>query len=810
MGGDRSTPVASGPAAPSARDRGLMPPSEESLAIEAALSGSIPMPNLAANGAGASPGVAGGSGPLRPRIVAPLPGPEPTETIPDALTLGQRFLPDAPSSRIVSRLHALLCGIDPTWDLEAQLDWLERLSDWLHRRGWPRGRRQTSLHLLQDTDARTLHLELLVNVLEQVAPWQRSFSQLLQSVLQQTQATGLFTDVGLPQEPGFWREATARLSESLLPRPPDLNKMSELLLRALPTNEDARWLPRVPRPLFARLLELLQVPRGEAADAASGPWHSLRASIHEAVIVLAARVCALGLANDVRERMPETTLADLPFLRLRRVCDGLLDLKRASGATDPSGAYNGSTIVEAFVVIQDCRQAVQQVLGHLEDFGVSVDLVYRLELINAMVGRIEALLGLLFSRHEPSDGSSHGVAQFVAELIEAQTQRHSLRALFRTSTQQLSRKIVERTGKSGEKYITETPSEWRHMLLAGCGAGVLTAGTAVLKYLLSGVKLPAFFAGVVASSNYALSFVIIQLCHFTLATKQPSMTAAALAGALSQRGSGPEKGQPVFDRLVDMIARITRSQMASALGNLGAVIPAALLCDWLWRLRTGSNFLTPASAAYTVHSLNPLIALPFAALTGVYLWFSSLAAGWLENWTVYHHLPAGIAGSRRIRRLLGVRIAAWLGQTLERQVAGIGGVVTLGIFLGMSPVVGQFFGLPTEVRHVTLSSGSLTLAAASDVMHSGARILLSRDYVYAAVGILFILAANFGVSFALALWVALRARGVRSRELFGLFKSLLSRLRRSPLEFVFPVRPKAPPAQPAPPPLPPQTPPPDL
>jgi site-specific recombinase len=158
---------------------------------------------------------------------------------------------------------------------------------------------------------------------------------------------------------------------------------------------------------------------------------------------------------------------------------------------------------------------------------------------------------------------------------------------------------------------------------------------------------------------------------------------------------------------------------------------------------------------------------------------------------VYHHLPAGIAGSRRIRRLLGGRIAAWLGHTLERQVAGIGGVVALGFFLGMSPVVGQFFGLPTEVRHVTLSSGSVALAAATDVMASGARILISRDYLYAALGILCILAANFGVSFALALWVALRARGVRSRELLGLLKSLFSRLRRSPLEFIFPVSPKA-------------------
>ena len=220
------------------------------------------------------------------------------------------------------------------------------------------------------------------------------------------------------------------------------------------------------------------------------------------------------------------------------------------------------------------------------------------------------------------------------------------------------------------------------------------------------------------------------------------------------------------------------------------MVPAALLCDWLWRRRTGQPFLDPTSAAYTVHSLLPWIALPFAALTGVYLWLSSLAASWIENWTVYHQLPTALAGSRRLRKVLGVRGAAWIGRTLERQVAGIGGVVALGFLLGMSPVVGQFFGLPTEVRHVTLSSGALALSAASDVVAQGARVLVSKNYLYAATGIVVILAANFGVSFALALWVALRARGVRSRELGLLLRALVGRLRRSPLEFFFPLRPR--------------------
>jgi len=706
-----------------------------------------------------------------------VPGASGGAAVPDPLVMGHRFLPEAPTSRIVLRLHALLSAIAADWPLETQLDWLEELSSWLHRHGWPRSSRHTSLNLLQDNDPRTLHLQFLVNVLTHVPAWRAAFSALMRSVLGQMQAPRLFSDIGLPQEPGFWREATARLSESLLPRAPSPTKLSELLARILPTIEDAQWLLRVPRALLDQFLSLLHDSDEERRD----EWRSLRRSILEAVTVLAARVCALGLANDVWERLPETPLEQLPFLRLQRVCDALTAGSRGAAGDGPAATGGSGHVTEAFLVIKDCQQAVQQVLGHLEEYGVSVDLVYRLELINAMLGRLEELLKLLFG--QGSAGPGHEGAHFVSELIQAQVHRRSLRALFRTSTHQLARKIVERTGKSGEKYITETPAEWRAMLLAGGGAGVLTAGTAVIKFIATGMPLPAFFAGLFASLNYATFFVIIQLCHFTLATKQPSMTAAALAGALSGRLDAEH-----FKGMVDLIARITRSQLAAALGNLGAVIPSVLLFDWLYRLRTGHPFLNEHGAEHTIESLQPLRALPFAILTGVYLWLSSLAAGWLENWAVYHHLPEAIAGSRRLRRLVGPRVAGFLGRSLAYHISGVGGVVTLGFVLGMSPVVGQFFGIPSEVRHVTLSSGALTFAVSTQVFEHGWHALLARPLLLSWLGIVVILLANFGVSFSLALAVALRAREVHRRDLFILLRTVWGRVVRSPLEFLFPVK----------------------
>lgn len=102
----------------------------------------------------------------------------------------------------------------------------------------------------------------------------------------------------------------------------------------------------------------------------------------------------------------------------------------------------------------------------------------------------------------------------------------------------------------------------------------------------------------------------------------------------------------------------------------------------------------------------------------------------------------------------------------------------------MTPVMGKFFGLPLDVRHVTLSTGALTLAGCS----LGAETLVSNDYLAAAGGIAIIGSLNFGVSFVLALAVALRARQVERSDRFKLWRSVFATFVRSPMQFLFPPR----------------------
>ena len=143
-------------------------------------------------------------------------------------------------------------------------------------------------------------------------------------------------------------------------------------------------------------------------------------------------------------------------------------------------------------------------------------------------------------------------------------------------------------------------------------------------------------------------------------------------------------------------------------------------------------FLPVETAEYAVKSMNPIASgtIFFAILTGVILWLSSLAGGWIENWAVYHQLPRAIA-EHRFGAAFKPDTMQKFSEAFARNVAPWGGSIVLGFMLGMTPSVGHFFGLPLDVRHVTLSTGTLALGVTS----RGPEVLGKGALIWAALGI---------------------------------------------------------------------------
>ena len=146
----------------------------------------------------------------------------------------------------------------------------------------------------------------------------------------------------------------------------------------------------------------------------------------------------------------------------------------------------------------------------------------------------------------------------------------SLLQLIRTNLRLLATRIIDHASKTGEHYIAGSRREYWGMWKAAAGGGLLTAGTAAIKLVVTHAGLPLFVEGFLSGLNYAVSFILIQSCHFVLATKQPSMTAATFAGIIRS-----SRGESRWNELARHVAQIFRSQTAAAFGNILAVSAAA-------------------------------------------------------------------------------------------------------------------------------------------------------------------------------------------------------------------------------------------
>lgn len=692
-----------------------------------------------------------------------LPGPD---------AFAQAVAPLAARHRVFRQLHAALLRCDPRAPLVDRVAGLEGLLRVVcSRRGVPALEGGAPRERPEIT-----RLRWLLRAMEAVPQARLRLARVVTGVMVEGVGGGLFGRLGLPTDRGFFSETVDRISRGLLPEPVDERDLSQLIGRLFPNRAAWRALEATPPELVAELARQLRDPA-----AGLDPWAPLLEHLTDACSLLALRIAAVGLSDVIRARSPQVRLGESPFHRLPRAVDALLeDLRRYRGAgadTHQTALQLRSQLEQCQDLMQRCHAVTDGVVANLEQYGVSVDVVYRLELISRSLDRLSALLRQLEPYSEL--GRATEAKALLVELAGLRIRDRKLTDIARGNLHLLARKIIERAGHTGEHYITSSRREYFKMLLSAGGGGVLTAGTAGLKYMIGWGHFAPFAEGMLSACNYAGSFIVMQLLGFTLATKQPSMTAAALAGTLRDSAHHPD-----LSALVAMIARITRSQLAAAIGNIGMVIPASLALDAYWRTRyDGLPFLNPETAEYVLRSLHPTQSgtIFYAALTGVLLWASSIAAGWLENWATYRRLPEAIA-EHRLGRFVGARAMRWLGSFFQRNIAGFGGNSTLGFLLGMTPVMGKFFGLPLDVRHVTLSTGALTLAVAS-LGFSGD----TTPTIYAAAaGIAVIGGLNFGVSFVLALAVALRAREANRADRFRLLFSVVATFLRSPLQFFVP------------------------
>lgn len=652
-------------------------------------------------------------------------------------------------------LPALLAELDPHAELAERHLWLIHVLHWM-RSAAPSievamAKAESFVAAFEADEALRLRLQL----------WWQRFSATVD-------ITTLLADFGFAPRTAMVTELTERLRLKLLPGTPETIDAAELFSIALPHEFDARWLTALPEPLLQRLAALL-VP--EEAQQGIGFW---RHALLGAITYCAGQILANGFSPELRLRMSEEAREEQPFHALIHDVESFR-IEFVHGVRTPERLEQAEQRLRER--LDACRAAIGTVYQHFAAEGISVGLVFRLRQVRTRIVRVRQLLSCLTSAHPEQEA-----ARLLAGFVSVGRDRRSLRNLWATNSSLLAAKVTERSAETGEHYISHNRSEYLQMVRRAAGGGLLMSVTTLLKFGLAALAFSAFWGGFWAGVNYSISFVLIQLLHWTVATKQPAMTAPAMAAKLKDMQSS-EDATHTLEAFVDEVANLVRTQVAAILGNVLVVFPAALILSLLWWQMFGATPLDAAHAQSTLDSLHVLgPSALFAAYTGVLLFASSLIAGWVENWFVLRRLDSAIRYNPRFTRWLGKGRAKRWGDFWRANISGFAANISLGMMLGLTPAIAAFFGLGLEVRHVTLSSGQLGVASAT----FGLGVLALPAFWWALALLPLNGALNVIVSFYLAFRMALRAHNINGVERSRIYAAIRQRLRSKPSSFFLP------------------------
>ena len=595
-----------------------------------------------------------------------------------------------------------------------------------------------------------------------------------QTLLETVDGTALLADYGFSSRSAFITELADRIRLKILPGTPETADASALFSLALCDSFDARWLVALDEPTLARIARLMQPDAAapQRTDIAEGvsPWQQ---TLLDAITFCASQISAAGFSPELRQRMSAPTRESGPFHALASDVDVLRNAFVASPADDSPARQ--AALLQLRERLEACRQATTSVYTHLDAHGISVNLVFQLRQLRERVLRIRALLDCLLATNQ-----GNTTQRLLANLVVVGRERSSVRALITANSSMLAAKVSERCSETGGHYITRNMAEYRTMLRNAAGGGAVMSITTLMKFAVLSLGLSAFWSGFYAGLNYALSFMLIQLLHWTVATKQPAMTAPAMAAKLKDLTS-----PGAVEEFVIEVTHLVRSQVAAIVGNLALVAPCVILISTALWLAFGKPMIDADTAQHVLDDLTLLgPTVLFAALTGVLLFASSIIAGWTENWFVLHRLDSAMRYNPRITRWLGQGRAGRWSRFMRNNISGLAANISLGFMLGLVPAFATFFGVGLDVRHVTLSTGQIAAAGAS----LGLSVFQLPVFWWCVGGVVVTGVLNVGVSFYLAFLLALRAHNVSGVDRIRIYGAIRGRARTHLGSFFWPVK----------------------
>ena len=500
----------------------------------------------------------------------------------------------------------------------------------------------------------------------------------------------------------------------------------------------------------------------------------LQNQLESAAKILSYRIAAAGIEEEIAIRAGEDGALITPFLEQNREINELLVSIEKQDRDKAAEDY-----AQAMVMLKQCKDNIRSLDKAAIVNGASLQHTFIVNKSSLLIDRLAIILSLLHEIEE--DVKITGFLALIRDIVIMEISPKQLRDFLSRNVQLIAYRITENKRKTGEHYITTGVSEYWDMFMSAAGGGFIVSLMVIIKLMIHHAELPPLWEGLLFSLNYAGGFVLVHILGFTIATKQPAMTAAYIAASLDEAKTDDDG----YENFAVMIAAVSRSQLASFAGNLLVVFPFSLLWIFFMNIIWGDYFLKEATAQQLLDSVHPIFSLSvlYAAFAGFYLFLAGLISGFGDNKVIVSHIGLRLMHhpwlSKHISHDRLTRIVAYT----EQNLGPILGNIAVGFLLGMTAFFGHITGLPLDIRHVTFSMGNLALGL------FGTSFQVSFMQVFALFSGLFLIGlVNFLVSFLFALQVAIRSRGLRLKNYPDLAKSVLKYFWKHPKEFFWPVK----------------------
>lgn len=627
-------------------------------------------------------------------------------------------------------------------------------------------------------NSETIDLTEFLTFLDHNPNFKKELAVYLKQTLHQKKFNLTITDAGILQDVDFIFEVKRRLYAKILPNQPQRDTLEFVLNQVFYLSSDIIWVKKIP---FEQLQQLHQMLEFGSIYENVEPFSAL-SELMNAMTLITQRIGGRAMETDVLKMVPEYDGIESPFTAFEKE---LLTIEKRIKEEKPHYLTSKDLSYKQLLIFhKQCENYVDKAFKNSSKFGISLRVNQNLLRIRQQLVRLKVLFPLIIVDTE-TDIKDNAVKMSV-QLINYNCYKNNVRQFIAESTQLLSYEITQHTAKTGGHYITENRREYFKMLQNALGGGLIVGILCIVKLLLSNVDTSFFGQAFIYSMNYSFGFIAISLLGFALATKQPAMTAAALARALEEGHIKAGNSVQKYGAFAILFARVVRSQFIAFFGNIVMAFPISLLLIWTIQQVFETN-IASAKWELIITDISPVhsLAIFHAAIAGLFLFLSGIISGVVSNRDKHNQVYYRIQEHPLLKKTFGKKRTQQFARWYEKRWAGVISNFWFGVFMGSTASVGLFLGLNLDIRHISVASGNLALALYGSGFQVTSSMLFWGIFGVGVIGFI-----NFSVSFGLSLGLAFRSRAISIFELRFVTLAIWSHFKHKPMSFFFPTEQK--------------------